>query len=982
MKFYYKRLLVGLAFCALASQAHAQQLRVTGTVTDSLGVLSGVNVTVKNKPVGTITNFDGEYALNVQPNDTLVFSYMGYNTVTTPLNGRTTIDIQLQKNANALKEVVINAGYYNTTKRESTGSISRITAEEIDLQPLVSPLQALQGRMAGVQILSASNRPGAAPIVRIRGQNSLRAEGNYPLYIIDGVPISSRPLVSNTNIGYTGIDPLSTLNPDNIQSIEVLKDADATAIYGSRGANGVILITTKKGKGQKGIQTQIYTGAATVPNKLDLLNTSQYLQIRKMAFKNDGVEPDEDNAYDLLLWDQNRYTDWQEYFLGGTSNITNINVSGSGGNEQTSFRLNGSLHKQGTIYPADLDYRRLTGNFSLRHRSKDEKLVLNLIVNYGIDDNKLLGDGVDFRSAAFELPPNAPKLFTADGKLNWEEWGEAGLNNPLEGFFNVGNIQTHNLVTNFNFSYELFSGLRLKANMGYTHYNSEELLKMPKHSYNPLAQLGHMSLSSNTRRTSWIVEPQIHYKKQWGKLELKTLVGATVQEDKTHLFSIEGYGYVAETLIGNLAAAESLLNANGADINYRYHAVFGRIGLNWNKKYLLNLTGRRDGSSRFGPGKRFSNFGALGAAWIFTEEDFFKNQLPWLSFGKLRASYGTTGNDQIPDYGYLAAYAATPGPGGLYPIRLANPDYSWEINKKMDVALRLGLFKNRINLGINWYRNRSDNQLVGYPLPATTGFSSIQANLQATVENRGWEVELFTENIRKGDFRWQTSLNMSFPQNELISYPQLEQSPYKNRYQVGKPLNIAWLYQYEGLDPETGLYTVKDVNEDGDYDFQDRVVIQERTRQYFGGINNNLSYKGFSLRFLWQFVKQEGTFATLFKAGFPENQIAEVAPLLEDGAAYQQPSQTTAASQAYYRAVGSDFVIEDASYLRLKTLSFSYDFSLNTIQKLGLEKLRVFVTGQNLITITDYPGMDPAMPTGGTSFANLRTFSAGMQLNF
>lgn len=982
MKFYYKHLLVGMAFFALALQTQAQTLEVSGIVTGPTGPLSGANVAVKHKAAGTITDIGGKYALTVQPSDTLVFSYTGYTPLTVSVAGRSSINVQLQEDATSLDEVVINAGYYNTTERERTGSISRITAKEIELQALASPLQALQGRMAGVEILPGGNMPGAAPTIRIRGQNSLRAEGNYPLFIIDGVPVNSVPLESFTNIGFAGIDPLSTIDLSNIESIEVLKDADATAIYGSRGANGIVLITTKNGKEQKGVQARLYMGVATVPNKLDLLNTSQYLQIRRKAFENDGVEPDEDNAYDLLLWDQNRYTNWQEYFLGGTSNLTNINVSGTGGNEYTNFRLSGSIFRQGTIYPADMSYRKFTGGAQLHHNSKDQQFNLDLAINYGVNHNELLSNGVNFSRNAFVLPPNAPPLFKEDGSLNWENWGEAGLNNPLEGFFNTATIGTNNLVANLNLSYELFSGLWLKANMGYTRYNGEELVKMPQRSYNPSGQPKHMSLNSNSRRKSWIIEPQVVYKKQWGKLGLEALIGATLQESKDQFSSVEGNGYAAESLIGNLGAAEDLLNAIGRKVDYRYNALFSRMGFNWNKKYYLNFTGRRDGSSRFGPGNRFSNFGAIGAAWIFSEEALFENHVPWLSLGKLRASYGSTGNDQIPDYGYLDAYEATPGPDGLYPTKLANPDYSWEVNKKMEVALRLGLIKNRINLGISWYRNRSSNQLVGFPLPGTTGFNSVQANLGATVENRGWEIELLSENIRKENFQWRTAVNISFPKNELVSYPNIEQSPYKNEYRVGSPLNIALFYRYQGIDPQTGLYTVADINGDENYDYQDRVVVQDLTREYFGGINNTLRYKGFTLQFLWQFVKQKGSFTALFNAGIPENQVSDVLNGLGGQGPYQRASQLYEASLAYGRVANSNFVIEDATYLRLKTFSLSYTLPTKVGQALSIAKCKVFITGQNLITITNYPGMDPAMPIGGTSFGGLRTITGGIELNF
>lgn len=982
MKFSYRQHLLRVTLLligVLPLQGFCQQI-IQGQVSDPQELpIPGVNIQIQGTNRGTTSNFDGEYQMVARPQDTLVYTYMGYVSQKVAVGEQTLINVQLQENENSLGDLVINAGYYQVKDRERTGNIAKITAKEIELQPLISPLQALQGRMAGVEITTGTDTPGAAPTIRIRGQNSLRREGNYPLYIIDGVPINSTPIESNSSLGFAGIDPLSTMNLSNIESIEVLKDADATAIYGSRGANGVILITTKKGKGQKGIQARLYSGVSMVPNKLDLLSTQQYLKVRRQAFINDGVELDEFNAYDLLLWDQTRETDWQEEFLGGTANITDVNISAQGGSDQTHFRLNGAFHQQGTIYPVDLNYQKFTGGAHLDHHSKDNKFQLGLAINYGIDQNELMAGGVNFRSNAFKLAPNAPAIYLEDGSLNWEEWGEAGLNNPLEGVFNTGTIKSHNLITSLNLSYEIVNGLEIKTNIGFTNFYNDEVVKMPQRSYNPSSMPLHRSLNTQSQRQSWIIEPQLNYQHQWGKLNLHALVGSTLQENQYDTFSVQGENYVAESLIGNLGAAESLINAQARNTQYRYQAVFARLGLNWDQKYYLNLTGRRDGSSRFAQGNRFANFGAIGAAWIFTQEAFFKEQVAWLSFGKFRGSYGTTGSDQIPDYGYLDAYEATPGPGGLYPTALANPQYSWEVNKKAEVAIQLGFLKDRISLGVSAYRNRSSNQLVGYPLPATTGFNSIQANLPATVENKGWEVEFSSENIRKGNFRWQTSFNISFPKNLLISYPGLEQSPYANTYREGHPLNIALLYAYDGIDPETGYYQVIDQNEDEMYDQDDKVVIQDRIREYFGGIQNSLSYKGISLQFLFQFVKQEGSLTSMFKSGFPENQLQE---LSNTSGTTHQISQTPEASLAYSRVVDSDLVIEDASFIRLKTLNLSYQLPADWIAALRISKAKFFVSGQNLWTLSDYRGMDPDTPMGGLSFSGLRTFTTGVQINF
>ncbi|MEO7283650.1 SusC/RagA family TonB-linked outer membrane protein [Gelidibacter sp.] len=948
---------------------------VTGKVTDGNLPISGSNILIKNTKNGVVTDFDGRYSITAKPTDTLQISYLGYTTLTIPIQNRSIINISLKEDATALGEVQINAGYYTTTRREGTGNISRVTAEEIELQPVVNPLQALQGRMAGVEITSGGANPGAASTVKIRGTNSLRAEGNYPLYIIDGVPISAEPVETNSILGNSGLDPLNNLNPSNIESIEVLKDADATAIYGSRGANGVVLITTKIGKKEgAGLAIRTYTGISSVSKKMDLLRTSEYLAIRKSAFKNDGVEPTQRNAYDLVLWDQERYTDWQEYAFGGNAEVMNTNLTFSGGNDKTFFRLGSSWFSQGTVYPGDYKYRKITGNVSLNHFSKDGKFRITASLNYGIDTNKITGDLK--LSTINLLPPNAPALLNPNGTLNWYEWGEAGLANPLEGYFNRNDIGTNNLITSTNISYEILPGLEIKSGMGYTRYNNNELWKLPARSYNPAGNPINRSAHLSSVRESWIVEPQLSYNSKIGKMKVNSILGATLQENNSSRQSLQGINYASEALIGNLAAAEEILNAKSSNVQYKYAALFDRLGINWEKKYYLNLTGRRDGSSRFGPNNRFANFGAIGTAWIFSDEDFFNDVLPFISLGKLRASYGSTGNDQIGDYGYLDAYEATRGPGGLYPTSLANPDYSWEVNKKVEVGLELAFWKNRVNAGLSWYRNRSSNQLIGYTLPAITGFGSVQANLPATVENRGIELEFNTVNFTNKEFKWQTSFNISLPENELLRYPGIELSSYANTYRVGEPLNISLHYDYTGIDPQTGYYTFNDVNKDNRLDFQDRTLVEDRTREFFGGLNNNFTYRGFTLQFLWEFVKQNGKLI-YYNAGRSQNILTGYS-----SAEFQTPTQSYQGNLAFSNAINSSLFIEDGSFFRLKTLTLSYDIPERHLQNIGLTKFNLFLHGQNLWTITSYGGMDPENSYEGNFIGNLRTITVGAQINF
>ena len=978
----------GLFYFLLLSQyLAAQGQAISGTVTDALGPIPGVHILIKGQHSGTFSDQNGRYQLIATPSDTLVFTYLGYKTVELPVGSHTQINVQLKEDVTALQEVEVNAGYYTVKERERTGNISKVTAEEIELQPIVSPLEALQGRMAGVEVVQQSGVPGSAPLIRIRGQNSLRSEGNYPLYIIDGVPINSAPLEGGSNIYSQGFDPLSTLNLSNIESIEVLKDADATAIYGSRGANGVVLITTKRGGGlnrKTEVEARWYSGLGKVSNKLDLLNTPQYLTLRRAALANDGREPDIASDYDLLLWDQDRYTDWQEELFGGTSTITDVNVFASGGNATTSFRLGGSYHKEGTVFPGDYGYHKVTGSLSLNHTSENKKLGIDLLVNYGVDHSDVFANGGSHLvSTALNLPPNAPALYNPDGSLHWEEWQYSSWGNPLAPVLNRATTdEGHNIISNLGLSYKLMPKLALRANVGYTNLDREYKGLYSKEQYSPEDRDGadHESVQSHRTRRSWIIEPQLHYSTKIGEGTLDGLVGLTFQESGNKSLSVSGEGFVSESLLGDLSAAETVRVNNNEKIRYRYNAVFARLGYNFKQRYFINLTGRRDGSSRFGPNNRFANFGAIGGAWIFSEEALVKNGMPFLSFGKLRGSYGTTGSDQIGDYGYLDAYEATSGPGGLYPTQLTNPDYSWEENKKLEAAIQLGFLKDRITLGASWYRNRSSNQLVGYPLPSTTGFGTVQANLPATVQNTGWELELSTLNFGSDNFHWRTSLNISFPRNELLEFPDIEQTSYANRYRIGHPLNIQLLYGYTGVDPDTGLYGVLDVNGDGLYDYEDRTVIRNIGRKFFGGISNTISHKALSLQFLWEFVEQDGFFTT----NMPGTKSTQTVDFFEEwnngtNPDVQDVSESFDALIAYNSAFLSERFLKDASYIRLKTLGLSYDLPSRVLHEMGVNSCRLFLQGQNLLTLTHYKGLNVEFP-GGNDIPTLRTITFGAQI--
>ncbi|RYE52136.1 MAG: SusC/RagA family TonB-linked outer membrane protein, partial [Sphingobacteriales bacterium] len=617
----------------------------------------------------------------------------------------------------------------------------------------------MQGRMAGVSITQTTGVPGGGFNIRIRGQNSLRDDGNDPFYVIDGVPYSSEAIASGstTNVFRGRLSPLNTINPDQIESIEVLKDADATAIYGSRGANGVILITTKKGSsGKTVISGQMAHGVSHVARFRNLMNTQQYLEMRNEALSNDGLTKFEDYEYDANgTWDQNRYTDWQKELLGNTARYTNLQTSLSGGSAQTQFLLSTNYNKQTTVYIGDFNYKKGNVHLSLNHQSVNKKLKASFSGSYTIQDN--YQPYIDLTDQVMGIAPNAPALFDKNGNLNWED---NTFDNPLRWLNGKNLANTHNLVSNVVLSYEILDGLELKSNFGFTTLNHNGTNTAPNTMQNPSSGLG-SDISSiylaHSARKSWIIEPQLSWKRKIGPGKLEVLLGSTFQNQRSSQLNQYGRGFSSNSLIYSLAAATRITIQLDEESVYKYQAFFARANYNLKDKYIINVTGRRDGSSRFGPGKQFAKFGAVGAAWLFSKESLFRNQ-QILSFGKIRASYGITGSDQIGDYQYLDTYL-TSGQNyqniiGLQPTRLFNPNFAWENNKKFEFAIESGFFEDRIFLTAAWYSNRSSNQLVGIPLAATTGFSSLSANLDATVKNAGLEFTIRSVNIGSPPSAW------------------------------------------------------------------------------------------------------------------------------------------------------------------------------------------------------------------------------------
>lgn len=988
----------GLMLTAVSTQSKAQTRTISGTVTSSNKPLSGVIISQEGSDQVTMTANNGTYTLQVSAeNPILLFRHPDYAEEKVTIANQTVVNISLEQKVKGIEEVILNAGYYKVRDKESTGSIARVSAKNIENQPVNNVLSALQGRMAGVSITQNSGVAGGGFDIKIRGRNSLRSysttgyDGNKPLYIVDGVPL---PLVNDFNSGmtasilpYNETNPFNAINPDDIESLEVLKDADATAIYGSKGANGVILITTKRGKKEKTeVNLRTSYGLGQMTNLPKMMNLEEYAAMRRLAFANDGVAVPS-NAYDINgVWSPDKTTDWQKYFVGNTSSVSDVQVGVSGGSGNTQFSVSGGHNEETTVFPGSYRYKRNTLGVSVNHTSADRKFQIGFNGTAALQDNVL--PPTDFNIVYPVLAPNAPDLYTSSGMINWEN---NTFNNPMGPATQTFSVKTKSLNANMTSSYQFGRGFSANLNSGYSTYNSYEQKIFPKTTYNPSSNIG--SSSSYLRKAqklneSWILEPQLNYEKRLEKHQFSALVGASFQEQKSDNIVILGRNFPSDDLLTNMAAAASITVPSASESLYRYQAVYARLNYGYNKRYFLNLTGRRDGSSRFGSERRYANFGAVGAAWLFSEEKPFKDRY-WLSFGKLRTSYGIAGNDQIGDYQYYDTYQSTGGSyggnSGLVPQRLYNKNFGWELTRKFEAALEMGLFKERLNLNIGYYHNTSSNQLVGIPMPATVGFSSIQANLDATVRNRGLEVSMEWVPVKTEHWKWTTSLNFTLPENKLMKFPNLDKSTYANRFEIGKSISLVKLYQYTGIDPVTGLYTFYDTNQDGKINTADRTVSKEIKEYWYGGLQNSIQYKNWSFDLLLQFVSQSqynvksmygnignmSNMPVIFTDYWtPENPDAE----------FQKPSAgyNTAAATASSLFILSDATVSDSFTVRVKNATLSYSIPSDSNSKL---KARLFMSGQNLFLFSSYKEGNPEFMAAGYT-SPLRVVSFGLSLTY
>lgn len=1029
-----------------AASLLAVPVDVGGTVADTLGrPLSGASVSIKELKITTITDSKGDFNFPNVPQGkfTLIVSYVGYEKLVTSITNTgkySHLVFALRLSVSSLDQVRVIA-YGTDSKRFSVGAIATVSATEIEKQPVTNPLLALQGQAPGLTITSTSGIPGSQVLVQVRGQNTLNLNPtiNYikpydqPLFIVDGVPFAAQnnnvnqfaSLVaaqSNTggiNPSSVGISPFNNIDPADIESISILKDADATSIYGTQGANGVILITTKKGKpGNTTFDLNVNTGFNSVGRPVQLLNTQQYLQLRKDAFAADGHVPGNNSndfqtyAPDLTIFDQNKYTNWQKVIYGQNTNNTTVHGSLSGGTVNNTFLVSTGYSKSSYNYPGDFADQRFTLHSSLHHASTDNRFLLDLITDFGYDKNRSAGFG---GATDVILPPNLPDLRDAAGKLIWNYKGvDLTSSQFYSSLLEPTNLQNYNFNAALNVSYKIFRGFTFSANIGFNRNATDENSQAPAAAQNPTGYINRQANFSTNNFQTINIEPQINYKRNIGKGALSVLLGSTYKKSTTNSTYTQGQGYTNDAILGSINSAPNVSASDASNI-YRYSAGFARINYIYNNEFIINLTGRRDGSSNFGPGLQFGNFGSVGAGWIFSEEGFLKKAIPVLSYGKISGSYGTSGSDGIKAYQYQALYQAYPGYiptfqgiGATFPSNLYNPIYSWALKKSLNIGLDFGFFNNRLLVNATYYRDREGNQLVNYPLPVQSGLGGVLGNLDATVQNKGMEFAVISTNIKSKNFTWATNFNISFNRNKLLSFPNLESSTYANVYQIGQPTSITYGYKYKGVNSATGLFEFYDKNGGVTYSPKygpastggDQVQIANREVKYMGGFGNTFTYKQLSLYIFCQFSSQN---AQNYLAEVYNNQLGfmynvptavlgnywkapgDASQLQRLAANYGSPFNPATGTSPVITALNflqSSGAYSNDTYLRVKTASLSYQLPDKLLKKVYIKRASIFVNAQNLLTFTNYKAGDPETPGRFSTLPVQRIVAMGVNFKF
>ncbi|MCH7413497.1 TonB-dependent receptor [Belliella sp. R4-6] len=993
---------IALFTLAFSFEVSAQQRQISGTIIsgEDNEPLPGVNVIVKGTTRGAISDLDGRYAIQADANETLVFSFVGFVSQELAVGNNSIINLTLAPDAKVLGEVVV-VGYGSTTKGDLTGNVASVKGEALATIPVPNFQEALQGRMAGVFVESSSGKLGEGVKIRVRGTTSISG-GNDPLYVIDGIPMT-------TSGGIGLYNPLADINFNDIESFEVLKDASSAAIYGARGANGVVLITTKSGaKGKTKFNVGIQRGISSPTRLREFLNAQEFVELMREAGENVGdlafVESRLDRYSGWSDWRNGETdTDWQKQAFNPDAGTTNVNFSASGGDEKTRFFFSGAYDDQTGILIRN-DFQRISGRLNLDH-TVSKRFTIG--ANFGLSrtQNNRLSDDNQFNNP-IQLVALAPITPIRDLNGQLYDRPTATYYNNLIDSENAEWLNTSfRNISNIFGEYKLTNDLKFRSEFGVDVFNQNE-----EQFFGSQTNLG---LSTNGfARSRWVrvfnynTNNYFTYNKIFAeKHNFEAVAGMSFQKSDRYFTFVEGQEFPLDQL-RTLASAAEITGGESSITNFTFLSYFSRINYKYANKYLATLSARIDGSSRFGENSRYGFFPAASLGWIVSEEGFLKGN-DKLSLLKVRGSYGLTGNAEIGNFDHLglfgtSSYALIPG---LRPTQIPNPNLTWEKTAQLNFGVEFALFNDRITGELDYYNKNTTDLLLNVPVPATTGFNVQRQNIGRMV-NYGFEIVLNSVNVSKQNFSWNTSVNFARNINEVkelapgqTSIPS-SSSRFLNAVFVGQPIGVFYGPAYAGVDPQNGdalYYTNADRTETtSSFNDAERTFVGDPNPKFFGGITNNIKFKNFDLSILFQ-----GVFGNdIYDGGggfFAANGDWFDNSTRDQMGRWQNPGDLTNIPQARLGECNgcnaSSRYLSDGSYLRLRTLTLGYSIPSDQLTKFKLSSARIFFTGQNLLTFTNYRGWDPEVSTDGLSgnifqgndfysAPQAKTFSLGINVGF
>lgn len=1005
----------------IASVSYSQNI-ITGQVVDARdsAPLVGVSVEVKNTRTGVQTDQNGSFSIKANAGATLVFSHVGYGNE--ELAASDNMVVRLTSAEKNLSEVVV-VGYGTRTRKDVTGSISKITPKEVENLPLPSFEEAIQGKAAGVVIQSGSGRVGQGINIKIRGTSSITAS-SQPLYVVDGLPVISNSLSDAAN---DPTNPLVDINPNDIESIEILKDASAAAIYGARAANGVVLITTKKGRNnQKTTFTlNVSRGYSNPTRKRPFANAAQYVDLIELAAESDGrydftngvnyfrdydnVDTAiadyrdwyESNVLDYLSlgtdW-RNRAvnTNWQDLLYNKNAQANQIDLSASGGDARTRFFVSGFYNTQEAVV-VNNKFQRYGGRMNLEHKATER---LSLGINIAVNRSQL--DKVS-NDNAFSTPgqlvaqvPISPLIDPSTGGINKNTLYPNGL---FDAQFSFDKQVTYRTIGNAFANYSFAPWLSFRSEFGADMYNLTEEQFLGKETIDGSAVGGQGSFLT-TQSTSFNTNNYFTFSPNLrGDSKLDAVLGMSYLQNDTRGAVANGQGFPSDA-VKNLSGATDITSATSTNDRYDFLSYFLRGNYALKDRYLFSASIRTDASSRFGTNNRYGWFPAGSVGWVVSDEKFMRN-IPAISLFKIRASYGLTGNAEIGEASFLSLYSVSnyPEAPGFVPFQLGNKDLKWEKTTQADVGLDLGFINNRISATFDWYKKHTTDLLLSVNIPSTTGYTTILRNL-GTMNNQGVELTVNSNNF-VGKFKWNTSLNVAYNRNRVLNINgQIIRSgvSLEQRAIEGQPIGVFYGQKFLGVDPETGdaLYLGEDGKPTTDFESAARVVVGKSNPDWTGGFTNTFSYAGFDLNVFFVFVtgnKVNNAGGYFQSDGFYNGFDNQTTDILN---AWRKPGDITNVPRiGYFFGSGyqqtSSRWLYDGSYIRLRTLTFGYTLPKSVIQHLRIQSARIYATGLNLWTKTKYPG-DPEVNTatvtnitGGQDFYTIpqaKTITVGLNINF